>query len=355
MTFSCRPGARAAGAASREHRVVVHAERLPPDLNAELRGAMGAAGAHPGDKLGGGGGGGGFKSSSSSTSSSTSSAAASSTKKDETDDGPSCSSCMSRSTAASASGDARPQHRHGRAARGHAVRAHYPSVRKLSKIATLLLARNYILMLTNSLEEMKRLVSEIYGGHHAGFHPSACSGWRTRRPCPPPRLIRRPRRTWRTTTAVHHPILPPAAAAPPPPRPTAAAVSSASLPGSGLSSVGSDGPLTACSSLRRRRLRRRQPRSGRGRPAAGHWRLPALGAACPAPAACTRCPRRTTTCRPWARAACRASPQTPSERAWGQARSGEPGGGSPGLRGGRSQDPPALRPGNSVPRRSAVP
>ncbi|NXO74823.1 OLIG2 factor, partial [Sitta europaea] len=45
--------------------------------------------------------------------------------------------------------------------------AHGPSVRKLSKIATLLLARNYILMLTNSLEEMKRLVSEIYGGHHA--------------------------------------------------------------------------------------------------------------------------------------------------------------------------------------------
>uniref|UniRef100_A0A8C9PKC2 Oligodendrocyte transcription factor 1 n=1 Tax=Spermophilus dauricus TaxID=99837 RepID=A0A8C9PKC2_SPEDA len=53
--------------------------------------------------------------------------------------------------------------------------AHGPSVRKLSKIATLLLARNYILMLTNSLEEMKRLVSEIYGGHHAGFHPSACA------------------------------------------------------------------------------------------------------------------------------------------------------------------------------------
>ncbi|XP_010122128.1 PREDICTED: oligodendrocyte transcription factor 3-like, partial [Chlamydotis macqueenii] len=40
--------------------------------------------------------------------------------------------------------------------------AHGPSVRKLSKIATLLLARNYILMLTSSLEEMKRLVGEIY-------------------------------------------------------------------------------------------------------------------------------------------------------------------------------------------------
>ncbi|XP_072900639.1 oligodendrocyte transcription factor 3-like [Hemitrygon akajei] len=41
--------------------------------------------------------------------------------------------------------------------------AHGPSVRKLSKIATLLLARNYILMLTSSLEEMKRLIGEMYG------------------------------------------------------------------------------------------------------------------------------------------------------------------------------------------------
>ncbi|PVD29243.1 hypothetical protein C0Q70_11840 [Pomacea canaliculata] len=67
--------------------------------------------------------------------------------------------------------------------------AHGPSVRKLSKIATLLLARNYILMLNNSLEEMKKLVSDIYqthpppvrgggggggtaggGGHHAQLH-----------------------------------------------------------------------------------------------------------------------------------------------------------------------------------------
>ncbi|XP_041803805.1 oligodendrocyte transcription factor 3 [Chelmon rostratus] len=48
--------------------------------------------------------------------------------------------------------------------------AHGPSVRKLSKIATLLLARNYILMLTSSLDEMKRLVGEIYGGQHSAFH-----------------------------------------------------------------------------------------------------------------------------------------------------------------------------------------
>lgn len=43
--------------------------------------------------------------------------------------------------------------------------AHGPSVRKLSKIATLLLARNYILMLNSSLEEMKKLVSDIYQTH----------------------------------------------------------------------------------------------------------------------------------------------------------------------------------------------
>ncbi|KAL8570918.1 hypothetical protein ACOMHN_023591 [Nucella lapillus] len=43
--------------------------------------------------------------------------------------------------------------------------AHGPSVRKLSKIATLLLARNYILMLNNSLDEMKKLVSDIYQTH----------------------------------------------------------------------------------------------------------------------------------------------------------------------------------------------
>ncbi|XP_034531441.1 oligodendrocyte transcription factor 4 isoform X2 [Notolabrus celidotus] len=42
--------------------------------------------------------------------------------------------------------------------------AHGPSVRKLSKISTLLLARNYILMLSTSLDEMKKLVGDIYGG-----------------------------------------------------------------------------------------------------------------------------------------------------------------------------------------------
>ena len=60
--------------------------------------------------------------------------------------------------------------------------ANGPSVRKLSKIATLLLAKNYILMLQNSFEEMKKLLSEIYknqplagayGGMGLGGLPSA--------------------------------------------------------------------------------------------------------------------------------------------------------------------------------------
>lgn len=37
--------------------------------------------------------------------------------------------------------------------------AHSPSVRKLSKIATLLLAKNFILMQANALEEMRRIIS----------------------------------------------------------------------------------------------------------------------------------------------------------------------------------------------------
>ncbi|CAI9739204.1 oligodendrocyte transcription factor 4 [Octopus vulgaris] len=40
--------------------------------------------------------------------------------------------------------------------------AHGPSVRKLSKIATLLLAKNYILMLNSSLDEMRKIVSSFY-------------------------------------------------------------------------------------------------------------------------------------------------------------------------------------------------
>ncbi|XP_013864906.1 oligodendrocyte transcription factor 4 [Austrofundulus limnaeus] len=51
--------------------------------------------------------------------------------------------------------------------------AHGPSVRKLSKISTLLLARNYILMLSSSLEEMKKLVGDVYGGSAAAQSRSA--------------------------------------------------------------------------------------------------------------------------------------------------------------------------------------
>lgn len=46
--------------------------------------------------------------------------------------------------------------------------AHGPSVRKLSKIATLLLAKNYILMLNSSLEEMKRLIPRCCHGSVVG-------------------------------------------------------------------------------------------------------------------------------------------------------------------------------------------
>ncbi|XP_012692669.1 oligodendrocyte transcription factor 2 [Clupea harengus] len=102
--------------------------------------------------------------------------------------------------------------------------AHGPSVRKLSKIATLLLARNYILMLSSSLEEMKRLVSEIYGGgaaaaHHAGFHPSACGGLaHTAGPLPTHPAVSH------ASHPVHHPLLPPVSTA-------------ASLSAQGLSAV----------------------------------------------------------------------------------------------------------------------
>lgn len=40
--------------------------------------------------------------------------------------------------------------------------AHSPSVRKLSKIATLLLAKNFILMQGNAIEELRRLIIYMY-------------------------------------------------------------------------------------------------------------------------------------------------------------------------------------------------
>ncbi|XP_077473657.1 oligodendrocyte transcription factor 1 [Stigmatopora argus] len=46
--------------------------------------------------------------------------------------------------------------------------------RRLSKISTLVLARNYILLLGSSLQEMRRLLSEL--GHGAGPRPGLLSG-----------------------------------------------------------------------------------------------------------------------------------------------------------------------------------
>uniref|UniRef100_A0A8C5GMR6 Class E basic helix-loop-helix protein 22 n=2 Tax=Gouania willdenowi TaxID=441366 RepID=A0A8C5GMR6_GOUWI len=48
--------------------------------------------------------------------------------------------------------------------RGVIPYAHSPSVRKLSKIATLLLAKNFILMQAQALEEMRRLVAYLNQG-----------------------------------------------------------------------------------------------------------------------------------------------------------------------------------------------
>lgn len=48
--------------------------------------------------------------------------------------------------------------------------AHSPSVRKLSKIATLLLAKNFILMQSNALQEMRKMLICLHQ------HSSSCSG-----------------------------------------------------------------------------------------------------------------------------------------------------------------------------------
>ncbi|XP_043565954.1 class E basic helix-loop-helix protein 23-like [Chiloscyllium plagiosum] len=54
--------------------------------------------------------------------------------------------------------------------------AHSPSVRKLSKIATLLLAKNYILMQAQALDEMRRLVAYLNQGQAlTGPIPSAAA------------------------------------------------------------------------------------------------------------------------------------------------------------------------------------
>lgn len=52
--------------------------------------------------------------------------------------------------------------------------AHSPSVRKLSKIATLLLAKNYILMQANALEELRRLIAYLQQGTAHPPVPNSC-------------------------------------------------------------------------------------------------------------------------------------------------------------------------------------
>lgn len=49
--------------------------------------------------------------------------------------------------------------------------AHSPSVRKLSKIATLLLAKNYILMQANALEEMRRMIAYMKSTSPSRYEP----------------------------------------------------------------------------------------------------------------------------------------------------------------------------------------
>ncbi|XP_075706595.1 oligodendrocyte transcription factor 3-like [Rhinoderma darwinii] len=64
--------------------------------------------------------------------------------------------------------------------------SHGPSVRKLSKISTLLLARDYIVMLSSSLEEMKKLVNDVYGSHRL---PGCASSLHTQHVTPLPHVL----------------------------------------------------------------------------------------------------------------------------------------------------------------------
>ena len=62
--------------------------------------------------------------------------------------------------------------------------AHSPSVRKLSKIATLLLAKNYILMQANALEELRRLIAYI-NQNTTGLQGATSAAQRYDTPFPP--------------------------------------------------------------------------------------------------------------------------------------------------------------------------
>ncbi|XP_072022620.1 uncharacterized protein [Amphiura filiformis] len=84
--------------------------------------------------------------------------------------------------------------------------AHGPSVRKLSKIATLLLAKNYIVMLSSSLEEMRRLLSDVYQGSH-------------QHPAPPSAAAIAAAASLATPTSPRSAFLPSSTSLPPPPPP----------------------------------------------------------------------------------------------------------------------------------------
>jgi Helix-loop-helix DNA-binding domain len=60
--------------------------------------------------------------------------------------------------------------------------AHGPSVRKLSKIATLLLAKNYILMQARALDELRRLIA--YFNHHNQATSAAVAAGLSQPPAP---------------------------------------------------------------------------------------------------------------------------------------------------------------------------
>jgi hypothetical protein len=63
--------------------------------------------------------------------------------------------------------------------------AHGPSVRKLSKIATLLLAKNYILMQARALDELRRLIA-FFNHHNQATSAAAAVAAGLSQPPPPP-------------------------------------------------------------------------------------------------------------------------------------------------------------------------
>ncbi|XP_064093973.1 class E basic helix-loop-helix protein 23-like [Macrobrachium nipponense] len=90
--------------------------------------------------------------------------------------------------------------------------AHSPSVRKLSKIATLLLAKNFILMQSNAIEELKRIVTYLNqpGAHLPHLPPPATAAYDAATALPTDTPL--------PTTAGGFPRLPPQAHAPHPQR-----------------------------------------------------------------------------------------------------------------------------------------